>query len=78
MSVIGFNNLPYQPVPDHVIFIQVNKRDTVDILQDMLNGDKPGVLFPRQVRLRDIARDNRTAIEPMRVRNIFICMLVAF
>src|SRR5690625_2964796 len=50
-------------MPDHILLIQIKKRDTVNLFQNILYGDESWFMFLGQVGLGDISGDDGAAIE---------------
>src|SRR2546427_8772494 len=80
LCVLGVrsDDVAHQAVADDVPVPQVAEPDPFDPRQDALDLEQAGILAVGQVDLRLVPRDHRPGVHARRVRNIFICIPVAF
>src|SRR6185503_9172268 len=60
-STVGFvrlHDLLHERVPHHVLFIEMNERDALDVANDLHGLDEARLACRRQIDLRDISSDD--------------------
>src|SRR4051812_16502045 len=60
---VGLHDALHQLVPDHILVVEADEGDAVDVAEDVLHLDQPGGLLARQVDLRHVAGDDDLGAE---------------
>src|SRR5687768_2593332 len=59
LVLIRADDLAHQPVPHNVGFVQIVKRDSVDVAQDPLDLQQPGIFASCEIDLSLVAGNDR-------------------
>src|SRR4051812_4460966 len=62
--VVGLDDALHQAVANDVLAPEPDELDALDPLEDLRDGDEPGLLVLREVDLRDVTGDDHLRVEP--------------